>query len=575
MRQAPAPCPLRHLSWATLLGFFLIPVAHSTHIVDNYTPVKWMAFYLCVALALAGYVFKPHREAQQSLRIEKPVFGVALGAVTIFFVSAIANYPTYFVSQFFDWLQFIALIFLTKQMCGSTTDWFSKVDKLNLAATAVILLEALFEAYSLTLNPGISRNEFLSSFFGFQNMTAEFIGVSILLQLAHLVEKRRRVEAVIREVLLVLSLFYLFFLSSRSAFVSLGAALAFTFIFNFKHEFVFRFARVSSIATVLVLGALQLPSGTVSEVSESTDQSPTLSEGAPSSVPLNNVFTPDIVQTKQTNKEIRLVRWRNTLKMIADRPLGVGPGNFEFGYLPYAHSYRFDIQASEELVVRSPHNGYLELVAEYGWTAAVVALFGLLMLAKLLSRRGPTEVKTMHAVLVFFAVDAFFAFPLENAFPFYAIAVALGVSWHFAQNAPATHAVCVMDGAKLRVTCQVLLVAICLHGAAFATSKCLERIPRNDSLRALACDVYPDNWRACIEKAATQLRAKQYREAESTLRYIIRRQPSHFVALRLLSQVYLYAGALQPACETVDAYDALFNFPTKLRAQFEGICKRQ
>ena len=91
---------------------------------------------------------------------------------------------------------------------------------------------------------------------------------------------------------------------------------------------------------------------------------------------------------KESNTKIRLTRWRNTLYMIAENPFGVGPGNYEYGYIPYQNSFSQDLESTESMVVRSPHNGFLEAAAENGWACLLILIvFLLACLIKLLKEK--------------------------------------------------------------------------------------------------------------------------------------------------------------------------------------------
>lgn len=72
--------------------------------------------------------------------------------------------------------------------------------------------------------------------------------------------------------------------------------------------------------------------------------------------------------------EIRYSFWRNTLCLIKDFPLGVGPGSFEYIFQSYNGRCYAPAESGEGLLVRNPHNMFLEFFAEIGILGAL-ALF--------------------------------------------------------------------------------------------------------------------------------------------------------------------------------------------------------
>ena len=129
---------------------------------------------------------------------------------------------------------------------------------------------------------------------------------------------------------------------------------------------------------------------------------------------------------------MRLAVWSDTLRLVRDRPLGVGAGNFEQAFIPYALGG--GTRPDEALVFRSPHNEYLRVLAEEGLVTSALLAALLLGLARALSRsptvaswRSPPG-RLLASALVFLAIEAFFQFPFEMAFPSLTAAVALGLA---------------------------------------------------------------------------------------------------------------------------------------------------
>ena len=81
-----------------------------------------------------------------------------------------------------------------------------------------------------------------------------------------------------------------------------------------------------------------------------------------------NAFDP---AAENSSVGIRIVMWRNTLKMIAERPLlGTGSGSFKY----YYHDTVRDDLSWRGTVVDDPHQQYLHVAAEYGLVGLLLFL---------------------------------------------------------------------------------------------------------------------------------------------------------------------------------------------------------
>jgi O-antigen ligase len=73
--------------------------------------------------------------------------------------------------------------------------------------------------------------------------------------------------------------------------------------------------------------------------------------------------------------------WRDTLAMAADRPWGIGPGQFSVAFLDYASRELLEVYPPSKFVINDAHNEPLQILAELGWPgfAAIVLLVALLL----------------------------------------------------------------------------------------------------------------------------------------------------------------------------------------------------
>lgn len=77
--------------------------------------------------------------------------------------------------------------------------------------------------------------------------------------------------------------------------------------------------------------------------------------------------------------EVRLGVWSGVRELAVDHPLGVGPGRFREGFVPYrtADEYRAShaVAPTSYQEVNHAHNAYLQALAETGWAGGVLRLF--------------------------------------------------------------------------------------------------------------------------------------------------------------------------------------------------------
>lgn len=109
--------------------------------------------------------------------------------------------------------------------------------------------------------------------------------------------------------------------------------------------------------------------------------------------------------------------------------LGIGPGNYEFGYIPFQNSAFRNAESTEESVVQYPHNGYTEALAENGlfFTITLVTLIAWLLTKLFASQQQKPDFTGKLLQLVYFLTTALTAFPMENGYPCYVVALSIGL----------------------------------------------------------------------------------------------------------------------------------------------------
>lgn len=254
---------------------------------------------------------------------------------------------------------------------------------------------------------------------------------------------------------------------------------------------------------------------------------------------------------KKEGATTRLTRWKNTVTLIAKNPLGIGPGRFEFGYLPYSKG---DPEAHEELIIKSPHNNYLEVIAEYGWFPGGLLIAGFVALFFTLPKGG-----ILSALFLYWGVDAFFSFPLELPYPFFSVMVLTGLA--LGGKYP-------LEGrSRLAYVLAPVLLVMCVF---FTYSKVMENQTKWDP--GLACKLFPPNWQTCIQ--AAKFHKNEPEKAQAILERVLVLEPKNTVALKMLGSLYLQTRDTEKACQKFSAYDALYFNDSSLHKAIGEVCKK-
>ena len=528
------------------LGFFLIPVLVDfwpvSGAVDQYTPIKWI-MTLFIGAGLAIQLAGPAKVSLPRIGI----FGYAALVLALSYLFSTLRAGS--IDPIFEWFAFFSIL-IAAYSAGDSADSeavMGPITRATLAATTIVIAYGLLEWAGVDLLPFLARNHYPASLFGFQNMTAEFMGVSILLQEINLKKFSKKVSHIqgsfqsrFQWGLLIVSLFYLLLLACRSVFIALLVAQIALYLFNKKD-----FKKITISVSLLML----FYSFGFSTINRSMHL-----PGARSSAMVEGRYL------KMGNIELRFARWENTLALIQKNPWGVGPGNFEFSYIPFRKAVKLDYEASEQNVVTSPHNAFLELTANNG----VLALLAFLFLLGLFCR-----VRTLSsAVLVFIFVDGFFAFPMSTPYLFFATAAFIGLALR------SKYSELTVPPKWIRLTFFVAATFISLYAGRSAFSKYVQAYEPNDfTMNAYACYLNPTDWRMCVQQSALEFTYQMYPRSEATSRKMLDKNENNFLALQLLSEALMKQNRIPEACKYLDRYDALFNHQSGLHHQFQTTCE--
>lgn len=528
-----------YLSLAFLaFGFLIIPLISTASFYDFYTVPKWITLYFVTLCFLTGtLLFYKHISFPKIPNLIQLLLFILLLSVLL---SIGINFPGNYMEQILDWLCFVVLFLGAFSLGGDINRFIRLALIFNFIATAIVcsygIFQLLFSSFSLA---GIS------SLFGYHNMTAEFLAVSIILQLFSFLEFKEKRLHIFVTFLLSASLFYLIILSSRAAYI--GTLIVAALIIYLYSGYVLK----KTIPVLLLLGIFLVSFFVIRPMA------------------LKSSYVSDEFRyVKTISRDIREIRWSNTLCMIKNRPFGVGPGNYEFGYVPYDNCVAQDPESNETMVVRSPHNGYLEAAAEMGVLSLILLIiilcwFFLQIIKQFKKSDNAILVPLACSVLLYTIIDALFAFPMENAYPFYVASIFSGLGLS-----------AISEAKKISINwLYFALFPILILSLLKINSKYVEaNFTNNYSRVAFACDTFPDNWRVCLNKAELEYKFQDLKKSEKTLNGVLKRSEFNFPAIKQLGLVYLSQGRIDEACRYLIKYDQLFNAHSSVHSQLESSC---
>lgn len=553
--QNPSVIQVRRSGSGVLLPalFLAVPLAAAPWFWDQFTTVKW---YVLDLLALGGFALEIGRG--RGCRSPSPLrqgWPARLCAVLAALVSlgALRHGVAWGAPVLLDRACFVLLSLLAFWHFGR-----NGLDTRGLApplGLALLVVSSVGMAQVLGADPlpRLTASDHRSAFFGNVNLAAQFVGLAIVLLLAGGARPRpARARALAREAVVLLGLTYLWFLSCRSVFLALSAALA-LLAANGRQSGRSLAARLAATALVVALIVGWGPLVGLRPV---------------------HLLSPEVLANKALSTQMRLGVWRATLSLVADHPLGVGSGGFRDAFVPY--QLGLAVVPGDKLLFETPHNDYLRLLAEEG----VVSTLTLVALLVLLWRRwcataprpdAPERVRAARALVAswaaFLAVEACFQFPFATAFGALAAAVVLGLGLAAGEvSGPASAGTrpAAGDGAprgprRWRLAGALLVAAALPVLAAVAASELLY-VNRRTDLRALemACSLNPRNLPACVTASWRRATAGDAARARGQLVAVLRRSPYYHPAILLLGQIADTQGDHEGACLYLWVYDELF-----------------
>lgn len=543
-----------------LSGFVTLPLLCGPLLFDNYTPWKTWALVMTAALALLAWGTQASAVlVPQTRRLELATFAALLAS---FALSVGVNPHGFWRPQVALLASFLALAWVAYQTTDDSRAPLARLILWNTLSAVPILLYAELQRRRIEPFPSLVHDEYAAATFGHPNMLGEYLGVTVIVQALALRANRHPARRALHGVLALAATALLVYLRNRASWLGLLAAGASVAILPRipTRRFVRWALLVIGLAAALAVGVF-------------TTRGLAKADAAPI-----NLQTASPAEFKSLSQIIRAIRWRNTWALITERPWGLGPGNYEFGYLDYHAAVRPDPESNEGMIVRSPHNGFLAGAAEMGWLFELALLYGLaLWFVRWWAARRAPQVSHDDRLLLDFCLacvaftlgDALFAFPMENAFPYFTAAVAVGLSIRrlWTPKLPLTLP-------PLPRTALVgLALLLAYDGGAYFYSKYAEanHEGKTPTIRR-GCRAYPANWRLCLDAALAEWNRGDSAATLRKLDALLVSFPNLAPAVKMRTLALIDEGRNSEACESLERYEGWYGPHSSVHETRAGLC---
>ena len=264
--------------------------------------------------------------------------------------------------------------------------------------------------------------------------------------------------------------------------------------------------------------------------------------------------------------------WRDTLGMFLERPWGVGPGQFQLSFLPFASDALLAAHPRSSVIINDAHCEALQIAAELGWPGLLAMLWVISTLAASVKRvlGGPAERARDAVRLVAALAGAAGCVAQSFVSPdlrFQVTTVMLGILLGFAASFDESESLPLRGGRPVRLV--VLLAALLgLGGTAWAAWDQLSianRLPPTPALEVTAedaialarlrelADKFPDDPASHYELATALGAMRRYEEAAESMRRAHGLAPDNPATVRSLGVLEGLAGHFDAAVPLLEA----------------------
>jgi O-antigen ligase len=530
---------LKELSWGPLVVAIAMSIT-AGFVWDNLGFYYVTGKFLIIALSMLTFSFLVFAKELNFAWPSSRTIQISLVAVGIFtFISAILTHigeRVTGVNLVLAWLLIMLAISAIVQKKGSE-DFVKKF----------LLYQMPFIAFSFVyfLVSEFVFKEQAKPFFGNPNIASNYIAIAVVQILFFYRTAENKAAKIGGLIFAALGLFLLFWFQARGAMLGLGLGATYFFISSAQKK------KSSSYKKAIMVAALLIAAGIG--------------------------FTQ--FQKGSNTIKYRYSFWINTLCMIKDFPMGVGPGSFEYVFQHYNGRCVPTEEIGEQILIRNPHNSFIEFFSEIGIGGGIAFLILLFVVFAELKRRSekrsPLGCSWVFSNSLVFLAIAMFEFPQDTPFTYFYLAIVAGVAWATLPGGPArlrSRSLTHLRMLHLSLSALSMLVFVLkIYSAYLSANPGKTREQRFTSFNA-ACAIDNENWRACTFVGLDYIEVKDFEKADKVIDRLSHKFEGHHSLMHLRGTYGVAKGDKGLACEQFRLYHALFGYHSSKKKYLEENC---
>ena len=518
------------------LILFMLPLVFWRQVNANYLSTKTFFMYFAAGLALFAL------PDQLSLKDWPKKLWVLLSVIFVYHVSY------YFWGEGFQWgnlfllfkmLSFVSLALYFYSQNLKVQGLFSKLSYPFFGMWLFILYVTLEQVIRLRFIDVNIKTDAILSTFGNVNMFSEFAVLCMPFLLVW-TRHKDRIPGLVKLAVLFAVSFLLLYCRSRSVWMGLIIWIGFLFFNGLKKS------EMITLASALVLFLI---------AHFTTPQVDTI-----------NKFAPQYFSERAS-------LYKGSVQLLADRPMGIAPGQFMSEIVPYLIDK--EAPSNEFAYFDQPHSEFLKWGIQFGWAFLAVSLLLLVALTYELYRKYKTDQSPEKTESAFFvgsflllAPQLTFQFPFENPASIMVLALIFGL-FMSSYREKSRLSIKYAFGVTGALAAACLVNAFVFFGSIYTES----HYSNSTDLMSVVCRFYPVNFRACYFKNKDLFDQKNVNGFRTEFKTDFKNNPMFCDNLRLLPEYMNFSKDLKKTCEALQLYKIIYRSPQYFLPASYETCK--
>jgi len=521
-----------------------MPLFFSEFFISYYIHAKWIFFYyvtVVLMISLKGKVCFPQLKRTEYFLL---IFLVLSILIHILAYGYMDNEPALLKASLFIVNVIIFYNFLLVHKLRTLTILIPPI----LLSSFIVAMTAYVQIIGLSLEGYLPKGGTpISSFFGHQNPTSQYISIGMLFGLFYL-SKLVGFQRILVSLLIGMLFATILYLRSRA--VLLGVFLSFCYMIFFYRKIPRKNLLIITLSASFFLWIPLM----FTETSE----------------PIANILK------RGTGSNFRLEIWRDSIDLIRSHPLGVGDGHFRFAHIPSSLKYGGQVLYKETILWNHNHNEFLQMLAENG-ILYFIALWGFILAVylaclknfKKLHQGQKWQLHLFHAVGITIGTHAMFSWPFLVPTSFFILAMLLAILLNLIKK-PRVFLFYKPLYRRIFFSVFVLWILSIAGRRTYA-----EYILKNRSSSVqnvqLACNLYPRRWENCLRTAHYSIQQHEFDKGQKYLKKLLHISPFHTPAIKM--QAFLEAKKKHRFGECLHLW--IFDLIYQQRSSVHSIVRKQ